>query len=186
MFDGQGNRKYLTYAEREAFLIKAEVFPDEITIFCQVLAFTGCRISEALALTPSRLDAAQGVLVFESLKKRRRGVYRAVPIPDALVSRLLKMAEATETSHRIWPWARNTAWRHVSKVMKQAEISGPHATPKGLRHAFGVIAVQNNIPLNLVQRWLGHAHLETTAIYADVTGTEERTIAQRMWGLNSH
>ena len=59
--------------------------------------------------------------------------------------------------------------------------SGPHATPKGFRHGFGVAAVQAGIPLNLVQRWLGHAQLSTTAIYADALGAEERSIAERMW-----
>jgi integrase len=34
---------------------------------------------------------------------------------------------------------------------------------------------------NLVQRWLGHAQLATTAIYADAVGEEERGIAARLW-----
>ena len=56
-------------------------------------------------------------------------------------------------------------------------------SPKGLRHGVGVgvAAVQNGIPLNLVQRWLGHAQLSTTAIYADAVGPEEQAIASRMW-----
>jgi len=52
---------------------------------------------------------------------------------------------------------------------------------KGLRHGFGVAAVQAYIPLNLVQRWLGHAQLSTTAIYAEAVGQEEQAIAARMW-----
>ena len=39
------------------------------------------------------------------------------------------------------------------------------------------------IPLNLVQKWLGHAQLTTTtAIYADAVGAEEKDIAKRVWG----
>jgi hypothetical protein len=37
------------------------------------------------------------------------------------------------------------------------------------------------IPLNLVQKWLGHAQLSTTAIYANAVGVEEKDIAQCMW-----
>jgi site-specific recombinase XerD len=48
-------------------------------------------------------------------------------------------------------------------------------------HGFGVAAVQAGIPLNLVQRWLGHAQLSTTAIYAEAIGPEEQEIAARMW-----
>ncbi len=65
--------------------------------------------------------------------------------------------------------------------MAAAKLDGPHASPKGLRHGFDVAAVTAGIPLNLVQRWLGHAQL-TTAIYADAVGAEEKDIARRMCG----
>ena len=65
--------------------------------------------------------------------------------------------------------------------MEAADLHGPHATPKGLRHGFGIQAVSAGIPLNLVQKWLGHAQLSTTAIYADAVGEEEQSIAARMW-----
>ena len=61
-----------------------------------------------------------------------------------------------------------------------AGISGPQASPKGLRHGFGVAGVQAGIPLNMVQKWLGHAQLSTTAIYV---GAEEQAIAERMWSV---
>jgi site-specific recombinase XerD len=65
--------------------------------------------------------------------------------------------------------------------MVAAGLDGPHASPKGLRHGFGVAAVCAGVPLNLVQRWLGHAQLSTTSIYADAVGEEEQSIAARMW-----
>jgi integrase len=33
----------------------------------------------------------------------------------------------------------------------------------------------------MVQKWLGHTQLTTTAIYADATGPEAKQIASRMW-----
>ncbi len=65
--------------------------------------------------------------------------------------------------------------------MVEAEIVGRHASPKGLRHGFGVAATQRGVPLNIVQRWLGHANIEMTAIYADAIGEEERALAARLW-----
>ena len=70
-----------------------------------------------------------------------------------------------------------TGWRAVHGVMEAAGLDGPQASPKGLRHGFGVAAVSAGIPLNLVQKWLGHAQLTTTAIYADAVGAEEKDIA---------
>jgi integrase len=33
----------------------------------------------------------------------------------------------------------------------------------------------------MVQRWLGHTQLSTTAIYAEAVDEEERVIAARLW-----
>jgi site-specific recombinase XerD len=67
-------------------------------------------------------------------------------------------------------------------VIEAANIAkGPHASPKGLRHGFGITAISKGIALNMLQKWLGHAQLSTTAIYADAMGKEEQSIAARMW-----
>jgi integrase/recombinase XerD len=153
------------------------------------LTYAGCRLSEMLALTVERVDLTAGVLVFESLKKRRSGIYRAVPVPPALLEALdmvhgireLQAKRGKGRGIRLWPRSRMTAWRQVHAVMEAAGLTGPHASPKGLRHGFGVAAVSKGIPLNLVQKWLGHAQLSTTAIYADAVGAEEKDIASRMW-----
>jgi integrase/recombinase XerD len=34
----------------------------------------------------------------------------------------------------------------------------------------------------MLQKWLGHAQLSTTATYANAIGAEEQSIAARMWG----
>jgi len=189
LFHTDGSRKYLTHAERHAFLEAAERFPRDVHTLCAVLAWTGCRVSEALALTADRVDVTDGTIRFESLKKRRRGVFRAVPVPQELL-RMLMLAydvrvlqQRKDRGHgtRLWPWSRTTAWRHVHAVMDAAGIHSTQATTKGLCHGFGVAAVQASVPLNLVQRWLGHASLLTTAIYVDAVGAEERQIARRMW-----
>ena len=189
IYTAAGARKYLTVSERDAFLRAAEKVDRPARTLCMILAFTGCRLSEALALTVDRVDLAAGSLVFESLKKRRSGIYRAVPVPPALLEALdlvhgireVQSRRGKGGSERLWPWSRMTGWRAVHAVMELAELTGPHASPKGLRHGFGVAAVSAGIPLNLVQKWLGHAQLSTTAIYADAIGAEEKDIAGRMW-----
>jgi integrase/recombinase XerD len=69
----------------------------------------------------------------------------------------------------------------VKATMRRAGITGPIASPKGLRHGFGIRAVGHSIPTNLIQRWMGHASPTTTAIYLDAVGMEERQFASRMW-----
>ena len=66
--------------------------------------------------------------------------------------------------------------------MVDAGVLGTWATPKGLRHGLCVEGTTDaGIPLNVMQRWLGHARIETTAIYANAIGTEERRLARRLW-----
>lgn len=189
LYDRQGHRKYLIGSERTAFLTAAKAASPETETFCVMLAFTGARVSELLELTADRVDLASCVIVFETLKRRRKGLFRAVPVPPDVLEQLaavhgLKIsARFTDAAsgERLWPWCRTTAWQRVKAVMREAGIEGPQASPKGLRHAFGVLGLQSGVPLNLISRWLGHAKLETTAIYADAVGEEEMALAQRFW-----
>jgi len=181
MFDRQGNRKYLNGTERRAFLRTAGKEPDALRrAFCLTLFNTGCRISEALNVTAERLDLANRVVVFETLKRRKTGHFRAVPIPDSLVE-LLRQVNPAEPSARVWNFSRPTAYRLVKDCMASAGIKGGMASPKGLRHGFAVACLAQKIPLPTVQKWLGHARMETTAIYLEVSGDEERELAKRLW-----
>jgi integrase len=188
LHDAKGHRLYLTAEERAAFIAAARQFPREVRTFATVLHDTGCRVSEALAVTPERIDFSAKAVIFETLKKRKRGVFRAVPVPEATLDLLAMVHGLRERKNRqqktapLWPWSRATAWRRMLEVMAAAKIEdGPHKCPKGLRHGYGVHAISRNIPLNMLSKWMGHASLEVTAIYANALGEEQRNIAARMW-----
>ena len=187
LFTRDGRRKYLTAAERERFISAALGFArSEIGTLCLVIAYTGCRISEALSLTVGSVDAAESAIVFRSLKKRQAVAFRPVPVPPELVRRLNAthgLSERDSGAH-LWSLSRCRAWQLIKLVMVHAQVaSGPHRTPKGLRHGFGIHALRSGVPVNLVQRWLGHADIATTAIYLEAMGEEEREFASRMWGV---
>lgn len=186
LYDEAGHRKYLTDAERQAFMRAAKRCEPDVFTFCWVLKETGCRLSEALALTIDRIDFEAGVIIFWTLKKRAKGSHRAVPVSRQLLDKLERVHDLHARQHkrekgRLWPWCRMTGYRRVKEVMERAGIEGPHATPKGLRHGFGVAALERGVPLNMLQKWLGHADMATTAIYGNAVGVEERHIAERLW-----
>lgn len=193
LYDHAGNRKYLTISERRAFLNVVKLRPAEIQTFCRLLTYSGARISEILALTPRQVDLAAGIVVIESLKKRRRGIFRALPIPPNLLAELEQVhrirdaqTDPTRNSARIWSWCRTTAWHYVKACMTEAGITGRQATPRGLRHTFGVSVLQSGVPINLAKKWLGHSRLSTTEIYTDAVGSEEKAIANRFWQTFRH
>lgn len=179
LFDRNGVRKYLTARERLAFVYAASQECPAVASFCLTLTFTGARISEVLALTVGRIDVADEAIIFETLKQRKKRVFRAVPVPASLLP--LLTGHAAGTDGRLWAWGRTTAWKTVKAVMRKAGVGQCLCKPKALRHAFAVEAGQKGIPLNIVQRWLGHARIETTAIYASAVGDEERNLARRAW-----
>ncbi len=185
LYTRAGERKYLNAAERLRFIAAAKVYPrPDIAALCLTIAYTGCRISEALALSPASVDAESGFVAVRSLKKRKKTiVVREIPVPPDLLNILTADIFCRErNTDRLWNLSRSRAWQLIKEVMRCAGIGpGIHATPKGLRHGFGLHAVRSGIPINLVQRWLGHARLETTAIYLQAMGIEEREIAARMW-----
>ena len=65
--------------------------------------------------------------------------------------------------------------------MQRASITGPQACPRGLRHSFGVVAVQAGVPLTMIAAVLGHADVATTAIYTTAIGAQALELVSRVW-----
>lgn len=186
LYGPNGERKYLNQEERRRALAVMQTLDPARSLFSLVLAWTGARLSEVLALSAQSFQIETGVVSIVTLKRRKHTV-REVLIPDWLMAkldhhfRLRQHQQGTAADQRLWPWHSVTAWRLIKKVMKLARITGIRACPRGLRHAFGVATLQGGTPLNLIQRWMGHARLSTTAIYASVSGPEERYFAEKFW-----
>lgn len=109
LFGHSGNRKYLNAAERRRFVEAASRAPAKARLFCLTLAWSGARISEALALTPAAIDIESGVASITTLKRRKRGIVRQVPLPSDLLSELsvvfglrLAQRDAELAGERIW------------------------------------------------------------------------------------
>ena len=188
LFDKRGRRKYLVPTERSQFLQSALGAGDRIATLCAVLTLTGARISEVLALTPERIDEANGTINIETLKRRQTGITRAIPVPRGLFVLLDSVHQFREAQRDpttaiepLWTWSRTTAYRRVVEVMHLARIPDFLAMPKALRHAFGVEATMEGVPIPLIQTWMGHARIETTLIYTTLVGAQARHFAQRTW-----
>ena len=187
LVDARG-RKYLTAEERARFLaaVRAHRQPTVQTL-ARTLAMTGCRISEALGLRPSDVDLDSAELRIATLKRRREH-WRSVPVPEDLVQALdlvhrIRHAQASPRARTraLWPITRQAAHRQVGALMAAAGIEGPQACPRGLRHGYGVAAVTAGVPLPTIAAVLGHATLDTTAIYTTAIGAPARDLVARIW-----
>ena len=187
LVDARG-RKYLTASERQDFLAAVRAHPQPGTqTLARTLALTGCRVSEALAVRACDIDLEAAEIRIATLKRRREH-WRAVPVPQDLVHELdlvhrLRRAKASPRGRTapLWKITRQAAHRQIVALMRAAGIEGPQACPRGLRHAYGVAAVQAGVPLTTLAAVLGHADLSTTAIYATAVGAEHRQLVSRLW-----
>jgi integrase len=171
LHDGKRRRRYLTAAERDAFIDAAHDAAAHKRTLCLVLAHTGCLIMEAIALTAGDVDVSGEAIFFG----RRDGHERAVPVPAAVmhaldvihgVRRAQQQSDAGQ-SVRLWPVDRSTASRWIDRIMKDADIFGPQAGPRGLRYGFMVEKLQEGFPVETVQRWLGNKARISLAVYEE-------------------
>ena len=81
--------------------------------------------------------------------------------------------DSKEKDNRIWKFTDRTGQNYVKRVMTEAEISGKKSSAKGLRHSFGVRAIENKIPISQLKEWMGHRFIDSTAIYIQAKGRND-------------
>jgi site-specific recombinase XerD len=146
-----------------------------------VLWRSGLRIQEALALGEHDLDYRRGSLLVRNGKGGRR---REIGM-DAWGWEQLRPWLAARVELPIGPlfciidgptrgrlWSSANVRVEFRRLAAEAGIRRRFA-PHQLRHAHAVELAREGVPLNVIQRQLGHANLGTTSIYLQGIDTEE-------------
>jgi len=133
----------------------------------------GLRITEALSVAESDLDAARGSILIRRGKNGKRrevgmdpwgwqqlSVWLAVRV-DMRVGALLCVIDGPTQGR---PWSATAARATLRDLAVAAGVRRRFA-PHQLRHAHAVEMAREGIPLNVIQRQLGHANLGITSIY---------------------
>jgi integrase len=133
----------------------------------------GLRIQEALALAEHDLDPRRGSLLVRNGKGGRR---RKVGMDDWGWEQLrLWLAERAELPFgplfgiidgptRGRPWSGAAVRSELRRLAAQSGVRRRFA-PHQLRHAHALELAREGVPLNIIQRQLGHANLGTTSIH---------------------
>ena len=180
LYNNRSQRLYLNRSERLQFKQQTEREDGETRLLCLLLYYTGCRISEVLNIRWEHIQWQEGIIAIRSLKKRNKHHIRELIIPPELVE-LLRQHYQENPDQPPLNHDRTTGWRRVTDVMHKAGIYDAHATARGLRHSFGFWCAFNAIPITLCQRWMGHSHIQITAIYYNAVGKDEIELASRLW-----
>jgi site-specific recombinase XerD len=136
-----------------------------------VLAHTGLRASECLDLHPQDLDLAAGRLTVRLGKGLRdRVVYLSPTAQHALTLYLSQTPIRPTTSLWVRPDGRplTTDWlyRHMLGLGLAADQIS--LSPHRLRHTLATRLLNAGMEITRIQKLLGHDHLNTTMIYAQV------------------
>jgi len=179
---GKGLPEYLEKPEVDFLIAAAE--HAEAALLMEVGWRAALRISETLNLEPGdlQLDADRPTLRVRQGKGQRT---RIVPIhPELRVALENYLRYTGRKSGKLFTTThRQTAWRWVKRAFAKAVERGqiPPDRKVGthtLRHSCARHWLASGIPINVVQRWLGHKSLQTTLVYLEIlpdpTGSIER------------
>ncbi len=121
LYSSEGRRKYLNGEERRRFIAAAMQAAPKVRTLCLTLAYSGCRLSEALNLTAYDVEVSDGLIAVRSLKKRGKIAVRQIPAPPRFLADLAnvhRLADIypSEPARRLWTWHRTRAWQLVSRL----------------------------------------------------------------------
>ena len=141
----------------------------------------GLRVQEALSLGEQDLDQRRGSLLVRRGKGgRRREIGMDTWGSEQLTPWLSQRVElpvgplfcAIDGPTRGRAWASASVRVEFRRLAIQAGVRRRFA-PHQLRHAHAVELAREGVPLNVIQRQLGHANLGTTSVYLQGIDTEE-------------
>jgi site-specific recombinase XerD len=141
----------------------------------------GLRIQEALALAEPDLDPRRGSLLVRHGKGGRRreigmDAWGWEQLRPWLASRcdlpVGPLFCVIDGPTRGRPWSSAAVRVEMRRLAARAAVRRRFA-PHQLRHAHALELAREGVPLNIIQRQIGHANLGTTSIYLQGIDTEE-------------
>jgi len=121
-----------------------------------VLFQTGLRISEALSLTPFKIETFEGKPVLRFIGKG--GKPRVVALPERLADKLRAYAyqKGIKPDQRFFPINRQRAWQILKEVSGRAGIN-KRVYPHLLRHSDAIERLRQTGNPKALQHHLGHS-----------------------------
>ncbi len=158
-----------------------------------LITSSGLRVSEAANIRCGDIRAGYGESAL-FVRDGKGAKSRTVQIPDALKRHLKQFVvwkasrgEATGPDDFLFigqrgPWTAQAIQFLVKKYLKALGIYENEKAVHALRHSYAVEFYKQQKDLRALQKQLGHASIETTQIYADVTAEDIQKQIRGLWG----
>lgn len=151
----------------------------------ELLYGAGLRISELVALDVDDVDLVSRTVRCLGKGRKQRIVPFGRPAARALDALLVRGRPAMDPGG---PWllcnqrggrlTRQGAWKIVKTYADSADL-GALVSPHTLRHSFATHLLDGGADVRVVQELLGHASVNTTQIYTQVSTSRLRTVYER-------
>ena len=139
----------------------------------------GLRVCEVVALKVSDIDSERMMLRVEQGKGRKDRHAMLSPVLLALLRDWYRIARPPgwlfPGQNPVNPMTTRQLTRACHAAAQMAEIT-KRVTPHTLRHSFATHLLEQNIDIRVIQVLLGHAKLETTALYTRVATNTIREV----------
>lgn len=164
-------RKAFTEDEMETLRMSAKTLRDKAII--EFLYSTGCRVSEMCSLDVSDIDFAQGKATVLGKGKKYRDVYLSsrckIILSEYLKDRTddldaLFVAKPIFTDGILTRFSAAGVEGMLRALGRRCGIDQVH--PHRFRRTAATLALKRGMPIEQVQKMLGHESIETTTIYA--------------------
>lgn len=173
--------KELSRAEYTRLLDAASANHNErLNLIIQTICGTGIRVSELQFITVEAVQNGEAVV-------NCKGKNRRIFIVPMLRKKLLRYAKKQGIRRGTVfitrggkPVSRNSIWREMKALCKQANVAQSKVFPHNLRHLFARTFYGIEKDIAKLADILGHASINTTRIYIVTTGAEHKRKMENM------
>jgi len=171
------------------------------------MVYCGLRVSEITNLKPRDISITDLEI---KIKNGKGGKDRTIDIPEALIDLIkqwkdkrpktsdyffcnIRTRKGLDITVRKDGQARTfnstskkgdkISVRYIQAMIKRYALKAgidKDITPHTLRHTYATNCVRDNIPLPIIQEWLGHSYLSTTQIYTHLAGKDRKEAIKKV------
>lgn len=185
--------KALTRSQEQALVIACQTNYRGLAFL--ICLYCGLRRGELLAINYEDIDLENRTIAINKqfqngkiVPPKTEASIRFVPILDVLLPYIEKL-DLTKTG-RLFPITETTIREHFQQALKVAGLDGQGITLHSLRHTFTTRCAENNTPIHITQKLVGHSTADmTTNVYthanSDVVKIEIEKLNKGVFSVNN-
>lgn len=171
------------YSEEELKKFFSQPMADEYRFAFIALLHTGMRINELINITWDNVNMEKRLIYVrpeETHTLKTDNAERAIPINDTLYDILEKIIARKRSEH--YPFCSINGMKlNQSRLLLECKKIGKSAGIKGrvflhkFRHTFATHLVKRRVPLEVIQKLLGHASIHQSMVYLHIRSEDLHT-----------